>query len=228
MTASLESGCWTRSEAQKRRLEEVPSRPPASLHAKMASVPVWLEPRLDRPCWVSSVCHHRQHFKDSVFFVSADAGDVAAYKFMYAMQNPLKVVFCRLHRQLVGPLAGCPLTWETAHEFFLASEASHFQVDWTNIVEVEDLPSHDIDCIDVLSFVYYREGDLVSTCARPEALELVLSRLGAVRDSSRKASGSAHGGATVDHADLLAQFPWLSHMFENKKREVCQGCRAPA
>ena len=213
MTASFELGSWTRRASQKRRLLEVPSAPPADLQARMSAVSVQQEPGHARPEWLSAVCGHRDHFSDTAFLVRGATGVVSAYKFMYAMQNPLMVAFCPLQKQPCGLISDTVVNWDSAPALFMASQVATYRVDWTDVVREFDLPSLDVASVAVLPCLFYAGSNNLRSCADSLPLDAFLLALGPLRAASTRAPRAASSAGHSASGDVLAAFPWLTAMF---------------
>ena len=138
---------------------------------------------------------------------------MSAFKFMYAMQNPLMVAFRPLQKQPGRLMGDTVLNWDSAPALFMASQAVTFQVDWTSIVREFGLPSLDVASVAVLPCLFYVGGNKLRSCADSLPLDAFLRALGPVRVTSTPAPRAASSAGQVASAEVLTAFPWLTAMF---------------
>ena len=75
---------------------DVPPRPSHAARAKILAAGDFACESTDQPRWAAEVAARRQSFTNAAFVVDRGSGGVSMWKFVYAVQTPVCVGFCRM------------------------------------------------------------------------------------------------------------------------------------
>ena len=126
------------------------------------------------PDWARDVACRRSSLEDSVFVVRKPSGEKDVLLFMFAMIQPLEIVFCRAsheeaHMPVLTP-AGGPVEAR-----FRAWTRHFFTVAWGDFCFASvlvDVPASDIDVYDSLE--YFRDDVFCSNDHWPRSLDVFM------------------------------------------------------
>jgi len=170
--------------------------------------------------WLSAVAQHRDTFAGAAFAVTNAYGR-HLYMFMFALQRPLVVRFSPLSLDDAGmePLHVDSTNWE---DICLDRPCLHaFRAHYGASVGSDQLPSQELEHIEVLFGLRHLGADRVSSNGAWEPLAAVLARLPVKATCARSRSTPATSRAHKD--TLLQEFPWLEGTLDPQEPKQQQG-----
>jgi hypothetical protein len=196
-------------EARRAKIVGSPPVPGEAYFASLAEMPIGANSEdHDWPAWVSTIARCRAEFRHCCFRCGL-GNDARFYKFMFAMQSPLEVVFCTLTE--VELFLRCDvLNIETCDAAFLETSVkftTSFKMD--SFLTAAELVGEPTSQIYVLDGLAYDGGMFLSSRLCFEPLDDVIGRLPPA--AARPSRQAAQPPTKEWHDDIKVVKPWLKN-----------------